>query len=73
MLKANEQDAPAAGVVSSAERLNGALAGRWQQFAKQPYFDRQGIFFSALVSAPLLITMAFLLVGPSGAPQHVHQ
>lgn len=52
----------AAATVSFAERLNGILNANWRQFAKQPYFDRQGIFFSALVSAPLLFTMFFLLV-----------
>jgi len=55
----------AAATVSFAERLNGILNANWRQFAKQPYFDRQGIFFSVLVSAPLLITMFFLLVSPS--------
>lgn len=45
-----------------AERLNGYLAANWKSFAKQPYFDQQGIFFSAMISAPLLLTMFILVV-----------
>ena len=52
----------AASTVYMAERLNAYLAANWQTFAKQPYFDEQGIFFSAMVSAPLLLTMFLLVV-----------
>lgn len=45
-----------------AERLNTLLAQHWKSFAKQPYFDPHGIFFSAVVSAPLLLVMFFLVV-----------
>ena len=38
------------------------LAQHWKRFAKQPYFDKHGIFFSAIVSTPMLLTMFFLLV-----------
>ena len=49
-------------VVYNAETLNAMLAQHWKRFAKQPYFDRHGIFFSAIVSTPMLLTMFFLLV-----------
>lgn len=49
--------------VYTAERLNAVLAARWQSFATQPYFDKQGIFISAVYSAPLLLIMFVILVG----------
>ena len=49
-------------VVYNAETLNAMLAQHWKRFAKQPYFDDHGIFFSAVVSTPMLLTMFFLLV-----------
>lgn len=52
----------AALIVFMAERLNTLLAQHWKSFAKQPYFDPHGIFFSAVVSAPLLLVMFFLVV-----------
>ncbi|BDA42922.1 probable transmembrane protein 18 [Coccomyxa sp. Obi] len=52
----------AAGVVYNAQRLNRLLAEHWRSFAGQPYFDEQGVFISAVVSAPLLLTMFVQLV-----------
>jgi hypothetical protein len=52
----------AASVVYNAQRLNSYLAQHWQAFARQPYFDEQGVFISAVVSAPLLLTMFMQLV-----------
>ena len=34
----------------------------WAAFARQPYFDEQGVFISALMSAPLLAIMLVQLV-----------
>ena len=48
--------------VYMAERLNSLLAHRWESFATQPYFDKQGIFISAVYSAPLLLLMFVILV-----------
>lgn len=52
----------AATIVYFAERLNSAAHAHWRLFASQDYFDRNGIFFSALVSAPLLMIMFIILV-----------
>lgn len=52
----------AALTVFLAERINAFLAKHWKSFAKQPYFDPHGVFFSAVVSAPLLLVMFFLVV-----------
>lgn len=52
----------AAGIVYFAERINDLAARHWQSFATQDYFDAHGIFYSAVVSAPLLATMFVILV-----------
>ncbi|EIE24446.1 hypothetical protein COCSUDRAFT_61871 [Coccomyxa subellipsoidea C-169] len=52
----------AAGTVYNAQRLNRLLGDHWRSFAGQPYFDEQGVFISAVVSAPLLLTMFVQLV-----------
>ncbi|KAK9909857.1 hypothetical protein WJX75_008468 [Coccomyxa subellipsoidea] len=52
----------AAGTVYNAQRLNKLLGEHWRIFAGQPYFDDQGVFISAVVSAPLLFTMFVQLV-----------
>ena len=52
----------AAGVVYNAQRINSYLQEHWKAFARQPYFDDQGIFISAMVSAPLLLIMLVQLV-----------
>ena len=51
-----------AGTVYNAQRLNKLLAQHWRSFAGQPYFDEQGVFISAVVSTPLLLTMFVQLV-----------
>ena len=43
------------------ERLNTYGAEHWREFATQNYFDRNGTFFSFMISAPLLGD-AFLIV-----------
>ena len=52
----------AALIVFNAERINNLAAQHYKSFTDQPYFDRHGIFFSAIVSAPLLFSMFILLV-----------
>ena len=54
--------APAVLLVYTSERLNKALAHHWQSFAGQPYFDRNGIFISAVLSAPLVLDMLIIMV-----------
>ena len=49
-------------MVYNAQRINTNLQAHWKAFARQPYFDDQGVFISALVSAPLLIIMLVQLV-----------
>lgn len=48
-------------IVYFSERLNKMAAQHWQLFAGQNYFDPQGIFTSALLSAPLLLIMLLIL------------
>lgn len=55
-------------LVYTSERLNKMLGGQWQTFAGQPYFDKNGIFISAVLSAPLVLDMLVILVG---LPNHV--
>ncbi len=45
-----------------SERLNALGAQHWERFAGQNYFDRQGVFMSAVVSGPLLVAMFIVLV-----------
>lgn len=49
-------------LVYTSERLNRALGQHWQSFAGQPYFDKNGIFISAVLSAPLVLDMLVILV-----------
>jgi Transmembrane protein 18 len=52
----------AVALVYNAERIN-TLAGRhWQQFARQNYFDGNGVFAGVLLGAPLLTIMFVILV-----------
>lgn len=44
------------------ERLNNIGRRHWENFATQNYFDEHGVFFSALVSGPLLLLLFMLLV-----------
>ena len=46
-----------------AERLNSLAARHWRQFSGQNYFDPNGVFLSAVLSAPLVFTMFVILVG----------
>ena len=52
----------AASVVFMAERLNGLGAKHWKRFSGQDYFDPRGVFFTTLVSGPLVIIMLIVLV-----------
>ena len=52
----------ALGVVGCAQPLNSLGAEYWEDFATQPYFDKYGAFFSALVSCPLVLVMLVVLV-----------
>lgn len=49
-------------LVYTSERLNKMLGGQWQTFAGQPYFDKNGIFISAVLSAPLVLDMLVILI-----------
>jgi hypothetical protein len=55
------------GVIFFAEQLNALAGAHWQSFAGQDYFDERGVFFSALVSAPLLCLMFVILVSRGSA------
>ncbi|KAL3689300.1 hypothetical protein R1sor_015609 [Riccia sorocarpa] len=45
-----------------AERLNTILDRNWKKFARQPYFDRHGVFLSTVWSMPLLCMTTLVLV-----------
>ncbi|KAI5063386.1 hypothetical protein GOP47_0021933 [Adiantum capillus-veneris] len=45
-----------------SERLNVLLSHNWTFLTKYPYFDHQGIFMSAVWSAPLLFIACIILV-----------
>ncbi|DBA85328.1 TPA: hypothetical protein ACH3X2_006016 [Trebouxia sp. C0005] len=49
-------------LVYTSERLNRVLGQHWRSFAGQPYFDKNGIFISAVLSAPLVLDMLVILV-----------
>jgi len=48
--------------VRSAERLNDYGANEWERFATQNYFDSRGIFVSLMLSAPLFLVSACMLI-----------
>jgi hypothetical protein len=49
-------------IVGLAQPLNSLGAEYWEEFATQPYFDKYGAFFSAIVSCPLVLVMLVVLV-----------
>lgn len=49
-------------VVYNAERLNSFAAAHWKSFARQAYFQPEGLFTSVLLSTPLLLTMFVVLI-----------
>lgn len=49
-------------LVRTAEKLNAVAGQYWQEFATQNYFDRQGVFFAIMVSAPLLFDCLVMLM-----------
>eukprot|EP00246_Nothoceros_aenigmaticus_P010033 TRINITY_DN26329_c0_g1_i1.p1 TRINITY_DN26329_c0_g1~~TRINITY_DN26329_c0_g1_i1.p1 ORF type:complete len:172 (-),score=22.83 TRINITY_DN26329_c0_g1_i1:405-920(-) len=50
------------GSVYYAERVNTILSRHWEKFARQPYFDRHGVFLSTIWSGPLLLVSTLILV-----------
>eukprot|EP00983_Pelagomonas_calceolata_P030023 939842-Pelagomonas_calceolata.AAC.1 len=50
------------GTIYMGERLNALGAKHWDKFASQNYFDQNGVFFSTMVSGPLLLLLFILLV-----------
>lgn len=53
----------AVGIVYMGERLNKLGARHWRSFAGQNYFDPRGVFYSVMVSGPLMLAMFIVLVG----------
>ena len=49
-------------IVRSSEYLNRLGAERWESFATQDYFDKQGVFVLTFLSGPLLLDCIFLLM-----------
>ena len=49
-------------VVRFGEKMNAYGADHWEAFATQNYFDKNGIFFTIVVSAPLLLITFIMLV-----------
>eukprot|EP00892_Ulva_mutabilis_P011832 jgi/Ulvmu1/9020/UM005_0111.1 len=54
--------ATAACTVASAQHINSLGAIYWEEFASQPYFDKNGAFISSVVSCPLILVMLVVLV-----------
>eukprot|EP00884_Botryococcus_braunii_P020708 jgi/Botrbrau1/7320/Bobra.247_3s0015.1 len=52
----------AACTIYMAQKCNSFLARHWEKFAGQPYFDKDGIFISAVLSGPLVFIMFVQLV-----------
>jgi hypothetical protein len=50
------------GTVFVGEQLNTLGRKHWQSFASQNYFDASGVFFTSLISGPLLLLLFILLV-----------
>ena len=51
-----------AAIVWGGERINALLALHWERFSTQNYFDPKGLFFSAVVSGPLIGLLVVILV-----------
>ena len=49
-------------VIFMAEPLNALGAEYWEEFARQPYFDKRGAFYSGVVSLPLVVILLIVLV-----------
>ncbi|RZC70906.1 hypothetical protein C5167_034056 [Papaver somniferum] len=45
-----------------AENMNTFLGSNWKSFAGQNYFDKRGVFLSALWSGPLLVISIIIMV-----------
>lgn len=49
-------------MVYNAETINEIAAVHWRKFARQDYFQAQGLFISVFLSLPLLFTMLVILI-----------
>lgn len=49
-------------IVYFSENLNDLGRVHWEKFARQRYFDANGVFMSAVVSGPLLAVMFIVLI-----------
>lgn len=58
----NSDDDDAVVVIYKADALNAWGARHWEDFAKHNYFEKNGAFVSAVISAPLLFGMLIVLV-----------
>lgn len=52
----------ASGVTYMGETLNRLGSKHWEMFSSQDYFDQRGVFFTAVVSCPLLFTTLIVLI-----------
>lgn len=50
------------GLVFFAERLNSYASAHWEEFSKQDYFDKRGVFLSVMLCAPLLVNGFVLMI-----------
>ncbi|EGD82738.1 hypothetical protein PTSG_03388 [Salpingoeca rosetta] len=51
------------GVVYLGETLNELAALHWREFSRHQYFDSHGMFFSVVISLPILLNTMLLTVG----------
>ncbi|CAD7700339.1 unnamed protein product [Ostreobium quekettii] len=49
-------------IVFCAESLNKWMAANWRTFARQPYFDPNGIFMSTMLSGPIMLVLFLQLI-----------
>ena len=49
-------------IVRSGEKMNAYGSKNWEIFATQNYFDKNGVFFTIMVSFPLLIIVFGMLI-----------
>jgi hypothetical protein len=52
----------AVAIVALGEQLNALGAEFWEEFSRQPYFDKHGAFYSTVVAFPLILVMCGILI-----------
>lgn len=48
--------------IYNADKINALASRHWEAFSRHDYFQANGVFISAVVSAPLLLGMFIILI-----------